>query len=64
MCIVCYIFGIKYTINSPQEMSPLDVKEFCTGILDAGARLAALVVVKYPNHCLVSNALFGVTEVV
>ena len=32
--------------------------------LDAGARLADLVVVEYPNARLVDNALFGVTEVV
>ena len=47
-----------------EDMSPLDVKEFRTGILDAGARLASLVVVEYPNARLVNNALFGVTEVV
>jgi hypothetical protein len=77
---VCYLFGIKSTMSGPhfftmrrrkvigqagaEEMSPLDVKEFCTGILDAGARLASLVVVEYPNARLVDNALFGVTEVV
>ena len=51
-------------MSVPQEMSPLDVEEFRTGILDAGARLADLVVVEYPNACLVKDALFGMTEVV
>jgi hypothetical protein len=45
-------------------MSPLDVEEFRTDILDAGARLADLVVVKYPDAHLVDDALFDVTEVV
>ena len=45
-------------------MSPLDVEEFCAEIINAGARLADLVVVEYPNACLVDDALFGVTEVV
>ena len=51
-------------MNGPQEMSPLDVEEFRTGILDAVARLADLVVVEYPNARLVEDALFGVTEIV
>ena len=77
---MCYLFGIKSTMSGPhsftvrrrkvigqagtEEMSPLDVEEFRTGILDAGARLASLVVVDYPNARLVDDALFGVTEVV
>ena len=80
ICIVCYLFGIQSTMSGPhsfimrrrkvigqagtEEMSPLDVEEFRTGILDAGARLVSLVVVQYPNACLVGDALFGVTEVV
>ena len=51
-------------MSGPQEMSPLDVEEYCTGILDTGARLASLVVVEYPNARLVDDALFGVMEVV
>ena len=47
-----------------EDMSLLDVEEFCTGILDAGARLASLLAVEYPNADLVDKALFGVTEVV
>ena len=47
-----------------EDMSSLDAKEFRTGILDAGARLASLVVVEYLNACLDDNALFGVKEVV
>ena len=45
-------------------MSLLDVEEFGTCIIDAGARLADLVVVEYPNARLVDDALFDVTEVV
>ena len=45
-------------------LSPLDVKKFCTCILDTGAQLASLVGVEYPNARLVDDALFGVTEVV
>ena len=45
-------------------MSFLDVEEFRTGILDAGARLASLLSLEYPNADLVNDALFGVTEVV
>ena len=47
-----------------EDMSLLDVEEFRMGILNAGARLASLVVVEYPNACLISDELFGVTEVV
>ena len=47
-----------------EEMSPIDVEEFCAEIIDAGAWLADLVVVPYPNARLVGNALFGVTEIV
>ena len=77
-CVV--LFGTKSTMSGPhsftvrrrQQIRPagtvdmclLDVEEFQTGILNAGARLASLVVVEYPDACLVDNALFGVTEVV
>ena len=47
-----------------EDMSPLDVEEFRTDIVDAGARLADLVVVPYPNAHLVDDALFAVTEIV
>ena len=47
-----------------EDMSLLDVEEFRNSIIDAGARLADLVVVEYPNARLVDDALFGVTEVV
>ena len=47
-----------------EYLSPDDVEEFCVEILDAGAWLADLVVVEYPNACLVDNAFFGVKEVV
>ena len=74
------LFGTKSTMSGPhsftvrrrqkirpagtEDMSLLDAKEFQTGILYAGARLASLVVVDYPNACLINNALFGVMEVV
>ena len=47
-----------------EDMSPLDVEEFRADIVDAGACLADLVVVPYPNARLVNDALFGVTEIV
>ena len=53
----CKVVGQTET----EDMSPLDVEEFRTDILDAGARLSDLVVVQYPNACLVDDALFGVT---
>lgn len=77
---MCYLFGAKFTMSGPhsysvrkrkvigqtgtEDMSLLDVEEFRTCVIDAGARLADLVVVKYPNARLVDDALFGVTEVV
>jgi hypothetical protein len=45
-------------------LSPVDVEEFWTVMLDAGTQLASLLVVEYPNAGLVDNALFGVTDVV
>jgi hypothetical protein len=51
-------------LTEEEDMSVLDIEEFCTDILDAGARLADLLVVEYPKASLVDNALFGVTEVV
>ena len=47
-----------------EDMSPHDVDKFCTDIVNAGARLADLVVVEYPNSRLVDNALFAVTQIV
>ena len=45
-------------------MSPVDVKEFRTDILEAGTRLASLLTVEYPNADLVSAALYNVLEFV
>ena len=45
-------------------LSPIDVEEFCTVVLEAGTRLASLLKVEYPSADLVSYALYGVTEVV
>ena len=47
-----------------EDMSPLDAEEFCSEITNAGARLADLVVVDYPNARLVEDALSAVTEIV
>ena len=47
-----------------EDMCPLDVEEFRTGIVDAGARLADLMVDNYPNAHLVGDALFAVTDIV
>jgi len=46
-----------------EYLSPVDVEEFCTDILDAGLRLASLLTA-YPRADLVGEALSGVTEVV
>ena len=47
-----------------EYMSPQDVEDFRTDIVGAGARLADLLVVPYPNAPLVDSALFAVTEIV
>ena len=47
-----------------EDMSPDDVEEFRADIIEAGARLADLVIVKYPDARLVDDALFAVTEIV
>ena len=45
-------------------LSPTDVEEFRTVMLDAGTRLASLLTVEYPNAGLVDDALYVVMEVV
>ena len=45
-------------------LSPVDVEEFCNGILGAGTGLAPLLKVEYPSADLVSAALCYVSEVV
>ena len=45
-------------------LSPTDVEEFHTVILEAGTRLASLLTVEYPSADLVSDALYNVMEVV
>ena len=75
--IIDFVFGTKSAMSGSRSMlkrkvvgktatknlSPIDVEEFRTEILDAGTRLADLLVVEYPKASLVDNALFGVTEV-
>ena len=45
-------------------LSPMDVEEFRTVMLDAGSRLASLLKFEYPNAGLVNNALFDAMDVV
>jgi hypothetical protein len=40
-------------------LSPVDVEEFWTVMLDAGAWLASMLVVEYTNAGLVDDAGFG-----
>ena len=44
-------------------LSPMDVEEFRTVVLEAGTRLASLLTVEYPSADLVSEALYIVMEV-
>ena len=59
---------VSLTMSNARSMCkylpPDDIEEFCTKILNAGARLADLLVVKYPKASLVDYALFAVTKVV
>ena len=47
-----------------EDMAPVDVDEFRTDIVHAGARLANLIVAPFPKARLVEDALFAVTEIV
>ena len=47
-----------------EYLSPDDVEEFCTAILDAGLGLGTLLTAEYPRAELVSEALYVVTKVV
>ena len=72
-CIVCY-YGLaqNFTMSkrrliehvATKYLSPRDVEEFCTVVLEAGTRLASLLTFEYPRDDLLSDALYGVTEVV
>ena len=50
--------------TATKSLSPIDVDEFRTGILDAGMRLTEVLAKEYPKASLVDNALFGVSKVV
>jgi hypothetical protein len=50
--------------TATKSLSPIDVEEFRTGILDAGTRLAEVLALEYPKASLVDNALFAVSKVV
>ena len=45
-------------------LSPMDVEEFRTVVLEAGTRLASLLTVDFPSADLVSKALYVATGVV
>jgi len=45
-------------------LSPMDVEELCTAVLEAGTQLASLLMVEYPSADLVSDALYDMTDVV
>ena len=47
-----------------EYLSPDDVEEFCTAILDAGLGLGTMLTAEYPRDELVSEALYVVTKVV
>ena len=75
---MCYLFGTESAMSGSRsmrkckvvrqtetdDMYPLNAKEFCAEITNAGAWLADLVVVEYPNARLVDDALSAVTEIV
>ena len=50
--------------TATKSLLPIDVEEFCTGILDAGTRLAEVLAVEYPKASLVDHALFAMSKVV
>ena len=47
----------KAVTRREKYLSPVDVEEFRTDILEAGTRLASLLTVEYPDADLVSAAL-------
>ena len=69
-CVLCFgphyfiISKCKVVKNGNAYFSPVDVEEFCTGILGAVTGLAPLMKVEYPSADLVSAALCNVLEVV
>ena len=54
----------KVVKHAETYLSPVDVEEFRTDILEAGTQLASLLNVEYPSADMVSDALWEVTEVV
>jgi hypothetical protein len=50
--------------TATKSLTPIDVEEFRTGILDAGTRLAEVLAVEYPKTSLVDNALFAMSKIV
>ena len=56
--------GHSQAQGEEKYLSPVDVKEFRTDILEAGTWLASMLTVEYPDADLVSAALYNVSEVV
>ena len=54
----------KVVKHAETYLSPVDVEDFRTGILEAGTQLASLLTVEYPSADLVSDTLYGVAEIV
>ena len=50
--------------TATKSLTPIDVEEFRTGILDAGTRLAEVLAVEYPKASLVDDALFAMSKIV
>ena len=70
-CVLLYSLAQNFIMSKRRVvkhaatyLSPVNVEEFRTGILEAGTRLASLLTVEYPSADLVSDALDGVTEAV
>ena len=55
-CVLLYSLAQNFIMSKRRVakhaatyLSPVDVGEFCTGILEAGTRLASLLTVEYPS---------------
>ena len=63
-CVLLYILAQTFITSkrrvvtrAEKFLSPVDVEDFRTGILEAGTWLASLLTVEYPSADLVSDAL-------
>ena len=66
ICLVTKFVMSKRRVVKRAEMflSPVNVEEFRTDILEAGTQLMSLLEVEYPSAGLFDDSLWGVTEVV